>query len=61
MQRTRRELATPDEVRRLPDHVVIAIERGHAPARLRRLDYRASREYAGLFDGNPMHRQMQGQ
>ena len=46
----KRDLLTPDEVMRLPDHVMILLRPGRSPLLVSKLRYYAEAEFAGLFD-----------
>jgi type IV secretion system protein VirD4 len=49
-----RPLLSPDEVRRLDPGTSLLLMPGSDPVRAARLDYRRDREFAGLFDANPL-------
>ena len=49
-----RALLTPDEIRRLDRNELLILQPGLDPVRADRLDYRRDREFAGLFDRNPL-------
>lgn len=46
----KRDLLTPDEVMRLPDHVMILLRPGRSPLLVSKLRYYAEAEFQGLFD-----------
>ena len=50
-QRVRRDLLTPDEVIRLPDHLMLVLRPGRDPLLAGKVRHYADREFAGLFDG----------
>lgn len=47
----KRDLLTPDEVMRLPDHVMILLRPGRSPLQVSKVRYYAEGEFQGLFDG----------
>jgi type IV secretion system protein VirD4 len=49
-----RALLSPDEVRRLDPTTTLILRPGADPVRSVRLNYRHDREFAGLFDDNPL-------
>lgn len=49
-QRVRRDLLTPDEVMRLPDHMMLILRPGRDPLVAGKVRHYADREFAGLFD-----------
>jgi len=49
-QRVRRDLLTPDEVMRLPDHTMLLLRPGRDPLVAGKIRHFADREFAGLFD-----------
>ena len=53
---TGRALLTPDEVRRLDPHVLIAFLRGENPILLQRLNYLTHPHYKNKFQTNPLHK-----
>ena len=53
----RRQLLTPDEIRRLDPRVLIAFLRGEAPMMLQRLNYIAHSHYQGKYQNNKLHMQ----
>jgi type IV secretion system protein VirD4 len=46
----KRDLLTPDEVMRLPDHVMILLRPGRSPLLVSKVRYYAENEFQGLFD-----------
>jgi type IV secretion system protein VirD4 len=46
----KRDLLTPDEVMRLPDHVMILLRPGRSPLLVSKVRYYAEAEFRGLFD-----------
>lgn len=46
----KRDLLTPDEVMRLPDHVMILLRPGRSPLLVSKVRYYAEGEFAGLYD-----------
>jgi type IV secretion system protein VirD4 len=48
--RVRRDLLTPDEVMRLPDHAMLVLRPGRDPLVAAKVRHFADREFAGLFD-----------
>jgi type IV secretion system protein VirD4 len=49
-QRVRRDLLTPDEVIRIPDHMLLVLRPGRDPLLAGKVRHYADREFAGLFD-----------